>query len=62
MHGIGLRGFTRRHVKESRVKKAWLIDEAAIRGVTCISNLSIWIVVGINIEPVFRDLPRIVSV
>ncbi|TLS28740.1 hypothetical protein PpBr36_01862 [Pyricularia pennisetigena] len=55
LHGIGLEGFTRRHVEEARVEHARLLNPAAVRSVTGVGDLAIGVVVSLHRETIGRD-------
>ncbi|TLD09339.1 uncharacterized protein PgNI_07639 [Pyricularia grisea] len=55
LHGVGLEGLTRRHVEETRVEHARLLNPAAVRSVTAVDDLSVGVVVSLDRETIGGD-------
>lgn len=62
VHWICLGCFTRRHVEESWVEETRLVNKAAKRGMTCVSDFSSRVIVGVHVKPIFGYLWREESV
>lgn len=62
VHWICLGCFTRRHVEEAWIEQTRLINKAAKRRMTCVSDFSRWVIVAVHVEPIFRYLWRVSSV